>query len=65
MRGDGVSVGSICCQSVHRILTNEIIAAKSKIFTKRSSNCSNTSCQIVFPSSVGSSKEKEEEEGEE
>lgn len=43
-----------------RILTNEIIAAKSKILTKRSSNCSKTSCQIVFPSSVGSSARERE-----
>lgn len=31
------------------ILTKEIIAASSKIFTKRSSNCSKTSCHIVLP----------------
>lgn len=31
------------------VLTNEIIAANNKILTKRSSNCSNTNCQIVFP----------------
>lgn len=31
------------------ILTKEIIAANSKILTKRSSNCSKINCQIVFP----------------
>lgn len=30
-------------------LTNEIIAANNKILTKRSSNCSKTNCQMVFP----------------
>lgn len=30
-------------------LTNEIIAANNKILTKRSSNCSITNCQMVFP----------------
>lgn len=31
------------------ILTNDIIAANSKIFTKRSSNCSSTNCHILLP----------------
>lgn len=35
--------------SVHDILTNEIIAANSKILTKRSSNCSRTNCHILLP----------------
>ena len=37
------------------LLTNEMIAASSKILTRRSSNCSRTSCQRDFPSSAGSS----------
>lgn len=32
-----------------KILTKEIIAAKSKILTKRSSNCSRIKVQIDFP----------------
>ena len=33
----------------YSILTNEIIAANNKIFTKRSSNCSKTNCHIDLP----------------
>ena len=42
-------------QYISFVLTNDMMAANNKIFTRRSSNCSNTSCQIDFPSSTGSS----------
>jgi len=34
---------------VYLILTKEIIAANRRILTRRSSNCSRTSCQMDFP----------------
>lgn len=37
------------------VLTNEMMAANSRIFTSRSSNCSKISCRSVLPSSAGSS----------
>lgn len=35
------------------VLTNEIIAANNRIFTKRSSNCSRTNCQMDLPVNKG------------
>ena len=37
------------------LLTNEMMAARSRILTRRSSNCSSTNCHRDFPSSAGSS----------
>lgn len=34
---------------LHVILTKEIMAANRRILTRRSSNCSRTSCQMDFP----------------
>jgi len=39
-------------------LTKDIIAARSKILTSRSSNCSMMSCQSCLPSSVGNSAKR-------
>ena len=38
-----------------QILTKEMMAANSKILTRRSSNCSKTNSHKLFPSSAGSS----------
>ena len=43
-----------CIQQL--ILTNEMTAANKRILTRRSSNCSSTSCHRDFPSSAGNSE---------
>ena len=39
-------------ECMHMILTKEMIAASRRIFTKRSSNCSNINSQSGFPDNV-------------
>ena len=41
---------------MYQALTNEMTAAKMRILTKRSSNCSRINTHNAFPSSAGSSE---------
>uniref|UniRef100_A0A224XX29 Uncharacterized protein n=1 Tax=Panstrongylus lignarius TaxID=156445 RepID=A0A224XX29_9HEMI len=53
-KGSTKAVSWSSCSS-NNARTKEMMAANNKIFTNRSSNCSNTNCHIDLPSSVGSS----------